>query len=388
LWTELELHNEVVDSFREWGNEEYLYDQPKIEDYYEGWDNISHLVDESDDEEIDPLELLDRPVDAVRLYTMKYRDISYHLGDEEGGNKDAILERFIDDGEAVFPVDVNYGNPSGDTWGAKLDGSLEASEGGVELISPVLTLDEAIESYKLMADYINNDGNVAEETGFHVNISYKGALLKDADMFKAFLFMDEGEISKFFPDRENNRYAEYIRAQLLGAKIDKADVGEAAKMLKKQNKKVVNNLDKVMKSMNLGKFKAINLLNIDSGSASRVEFRYLGGPRYVKDQKKVINMILKFCFLIKLAVDPEFKKKEYLQRLGRLYGRTQKMLDQADITVHGKLIGQDLGSEQDYYLLKDGKTVAELDKGGKLLRKITKQAFDIMAKRNKDIHKV
>lgn len=236
------------------------------------------------------------------LYSNSYY---YPIMDNFEDHMDDISSmRFID---LPFPFDVSqadigeYHNSSNyHKWRIESDDSLSA--GGIEVISPILTLPDGIKTLKEMFAFIRDYGHTDSSTGFHVNLSIDGIhSMDDVNLLKLMLFMEENSVWKFFKDRKNNEYTESIKRIV-------ADAINAGK-----NDIPLNDLRRINNyfKFNLTKFFGVNLEHFPQ----RIEFRYLGGKDYHRKEKEVIHEIAKFAFNLKLAADPSFKRKEYIRKL-------------------------------------------------------------------------
>ena len=205
----------------------------------------------------------------------------------------------------------DYGdNPQkiGDTyWRIEPDQSL--SEGGVEVISPPMRLPDFLKILPKMFSWIDLWGDTDSSCGFHVHMSVDGVDLEDSiDPVKLILFTDEDKIWKYFDTRKDNTYVISVKDKLkTKGKINKNDLKNLFK-------------DKRLMLIDWGRdhSDSINFMNLDEG---HIEFRYMGGPNYHKSLNKVIESIAIFAYNLSLACDPEFKKKEYIKKLVRIFNK-------------------------------------------------------------------
>ena len=213
-------------------------------------------------------------------------------------------------------------------WRIETDESLSPRAGGMEVVSPITDLRDTLTIVKQMFDFINSNGYTNESCGLHANMSFKGYDLKELDVFKMMIFMEEGFIWQHFPDR--NVASEYLRFtyQVIAGNtsinsdmlkdFNKADIAKAKTIIK-------NSQDNILKWMQVApnKVNGINVLS-QRGSAAkkfrdgRIEFRYIGGKDYSKKYTQVRLQLLRYAFLLKLGMDPNFKKKEYISKVSRM----------------------------------------------------------------------
>jgi hypothetical protein len=210
--------------------------------------------------------------------------------------------------------DYEFGDPFGayDTWFITTDASLP--ENGVEIISPTMSIKDALKYMKGMFDFIEKYGKTKYKTGLHVNMSYKGKHLRELDTLKLMLFMDEGFVWKYFPGRENNRYAEsnfYELIRTIQNQQKDPELEQIADVLVDKYRNKVKGPNE--------KFFGINTSNED-----RIEFRYLGGSGYHKKYDKIQTAIGKYAVYLKIGLDPKERQKEYILKLERLYNKYAK----------------------------------------------------------------
>ena len=193
-------------------------------------------------------------------------------------------------------------------WGIEPDPSL--GESGVELKSPVLPLKDFMNIVPQVFEWIKNYGRTTSATGFHVNMSIKGIsnLKRDIDMHKLVLFLDEEYIYKFFASRKNNEYAESLKKKILksSAPIASSDIEE-----------VVSNR-KIKKFISSEHHDSITFEGLDDSHPTHIEFRYMGGASYHKKWSNIKPIVARYAHYLNIAVNPNYKKKEYLKKLLRV----------------------------------------------------------------------
>lgn len=219
-------------------------------------------------------------------------------------------------------IGAYHGSADYTKWRIEKDASLNAN--GVEIISPVMTLQKGLKVIPEMFKFIDKHGGTDNLTGFHVNLSYKGkSLTRDADLMKLMMFMDEGFIWKKFPSRMKNAFTssviDYIRAEVAqhgNFKVDPA--------LEVARDRTVDKLVSQYKSKLKGparKMFGINVSHAGKEKAGRIEFRYIGGKNYHRKWGDVKLAIARFAFYLEVALDPKARQKEYVLKLNRLYDK-------------------------------------------------------------------
>lgn len=227
--------------------------------------------------------------------------------------------------EFPFP-DPLIGKTSKTRWGIVPDGSLPLKDGGVEVVSPVMVLKDGLNAINKMFEYIKDNGYTSTKppTGLHINASYKKFNIEQLDIVKMIMFSDEKHIKKLFPDRTKNSMVRFLQDEL-ESNAYKIDIKSILNQLKddpnsKQSYNTLRNYQKNIIKLLLPdsqKWNAINFTNA-FGKDGRVEFRYLGDKGYEQDFPKIKRAILHFYHMLKLGVDPEYMKTEYLQKLKKL----------------------------------------------------------------------
>jgi len=217
-----------------------------------------------------------------------------------------------------FPFTLEVNGSDENEWNIVEDGSLPLSDGGVEITSPKLSLQSGLEAMEDVFDYIDDNGTTqsrgAGETGFHVNLSYKNFNLDKLDVFKMMLFMEEGLILKHFEARLDSGWADSMTKWITDAAsgLQAKYYGLSASDYTKLKKEIITALMPVNQKSN-----GINRMNAFNEDG-RIEFRYLGGENYHQKYRLIKTFILRFCYLLKLGMEPNYMKREYDQKLLRL----------------------------------------------------------------------
>lgn len=228
-----------------------------------------------------------------------------------------------------FPYDnikAQY-NSSTSHWTIIHDESLEFENGGIEIVSPILTLNEAIRAIKNVSNYIHENGQTHDNTGLHINLSYKGVDMSNVDAIKMFLFMEEGWIQKDFPTRMHSNWTNSVHSIIKKSFRDytEDDIYKVLGGKSFSGKDFPKILKQVMHFAwpDKNKYSGINISNM-KGMDGRIEFRYLGDRNYERDTFKITKHLLRFCYILKLGIDKKFKLKEYHKKIVNLLSSSFK----------------------------------------------------------------
>lgn len=178
----------------------------------------------------------------------------------------------------------------------KIEPDLSGGSNMIELITG--PLDYEIAKYYLVkiCYFIKKYGYTNNRSSIHFNISFKNKNIKDVNILKLILNMDEDEIYKFYPSRKNNLYAKSA-IKLIPYKIfDYPDIPI----------EVVNSYIKIPES----KYYGINFNNIIYGDSSRIEFRYIGGKDYEKNVGRLIYFMEKFTVILYNCINTNYNTND------------------------------------------------------------------------------
>lgn len=200
-------------------------------------------------------------------------------------------------------------------WMIKPDGSLGLS--GIEIVSPVLTLDEYMKYTPKIFAFIDSikGSKVGEDCGFHIGISLKNIknLGSALDVTKLSLFLDEGYIYNFFATREFNSYAQSAFDSIQKVNLKKASPDLALQLIDEE---------KLKHDYPKSHYMAINIEHLSSNN-EYIEFRYLGASNYHRKWDRIKAITAHYIYNLSLACDPTFKNREYKLKLTRLLNKIQ-----------------------------------------------------------------
>jgi len=292
-----------------------------------------------------------------------------HLMDDWQENHNNDYDNFRDR-DQIFEQIMNL-NLATDTsdWTWETDSSIDKY--GIEVIGPPSEPVSFFHDMKLILNWMRQETEATESTGFHVGISHEGWDFSNIDKLKLALFLEEGKVYASMPSRKGNSYA----GSLLQG--DKTKRGLLAKLkdylsgidFNKVTPKVFfNNLveegfeEQVRRiweeQINITeKYYGVNFSKIKDGY---LEFRYMGGAGYDQKFDEIKSNILSFMKAIAIAMDPASHQKEYLKKLVKTL---TKLIDYEE-----KLPSQRV--ERDY-IREDGSHIFVVWNEGRLARTIT-----------------
>lgn len=236
-----------------------------------------------------------------------------------------------------------HGSSNYSKWRVEKDSSLGNT--GAEIISPILPLNDGIEAIENMFDWINKYGDTANSTGFHVNMSFKGYDMKKFDWLKLLMFVEEGAIYKDFENRKGNNYATSLMSYFDGTLSIDSNIG-SKKYYDAIGKNSASGMNRIKEKLRAGKFFGVNFSSIIKGSDNaRIEFRYMGG-RYHLKKKQVVENILRYAAWMRIALDPNYKKEEYIKKMMRMVAKQEEDNRPDKIIMDTKLIGISYGTSR------------------------------------------
>jgi hypothetical protein len=225
-----------------------------------------------------------------------------------------------------MPVEVGYGYHSKkrvpDEYVLEPDGSLspdESGDFGLELVSPPMPLNKAIEQLEAIIDWANSSGYAYtnSSTGLHMGISipFKGG---DVDYLKLILFMgDQYVLDKF--GRAANTYTasafEKLKQNVAGSRNRGDDKITSAMELMKSN--LIELAQRyVQQGVGNSKYTSAHI------KPGYIEFRSPGGD-YLSvgdqgEQDALASTMRRFAYAMYLAGRPDLERPEYYKKLYKL----------------------------------------------------------------------
>lgn len=196
---------------------------------------------------------------------------------------------------------------------AEPDASIEGNdgEGGLEFVSPPLTIPEMITDLNQVVKWCQSSGAYTNgSTGLHINISVPGYDVDNLDFIKLALLMGDEYVSNSF----GRLGASYAKSALgIIRKKAAADPAAVQRLMDQMRVHLNTAASKLVHSGATDKFTSINTKD------GRVEFRSPGGD-WLTDfsSGKVENTMLRFVVALDAAVDETKYKDEYAKKLYKL----------------------------------------------------------------------
>jgi hypothetical protein len=203
-------------------------------------------------------------------------------------------------------------------WIVEPDSSLEPDDQedfGLEIVSPPLPLEQALEKLQQVTDWANSpEGNAYtnSSTGLHMGVSvpFKGG---DVDYLKLILFLgDEYVLQRF--GREANTYTKSamskFRENIRGGRADPAG---AMKLM--QSNLIEFAYREIQKGVGEGKYTSAHI------QKGYIEFRSAGGDWLAEenaDPAVLQNTMLRYARAMQIAANPSEERREYAKKLYKL----------------------------------------------------------------------
>lgn len=212
------------------------------------------------------------------------------------------------------------GNGSNGEYGLTTDGSLnsprDSGDGGLEFISPPLSVSEMISDLAKVRRWAKMNGCYTDEdTGLHINVSIQNADWTKLDYVKlAIMLGDQYVLEKF--GRAENTYA--VSAFEKIEKIIRTSPDTALHMMATMKQHMNEFASRILHDLATEKYTSINLkLNFDPAK-QRVEFRSPGGDYLGKNFNFIQDTMLRFVVALDSALDPAKDRKEYIKKLYKM----------------------------------------------------------------------
>ena len=187
----------------------------------------------------------------------------------------------------------------------KIERDLSGGSNMIELVTG--PLDFNISRYYLVKilKFISKYGYTNDKCSIHINISFDESktkmVLKDLNILKVILNIDEDNIYELFPSRQNNIYAKSVKFLIPFKEYDFSDISISS---------IQNNL----RIPTDDKYYGINFMNVfKSSDERRVEFRYIGGENYHERISDIINLMNEFCLLVYTSTKEYFDDNDIME---------------------------------------------------------------------------
>jgi hypothetical protein len=319
---------------REEALEEYtanVHGDPSSDNYQAARDEYREENQESYDES-DWLE--DEDIDVMSAIESRYSMTWPYWTDPDSGGDIDVDEVVASFENAVSRNTVNAGdyhsmrgsdraNVNADSYIVERDGSINAEDGdgGLEFVSPPLTIPEMIQDLKDISKWATKSGCYTGDeykTGLHMNISVPGYSLEKLDYLKLTILLGDEYILKEF-GRMGNTYA--ISAMSKVKERVRSQPDDAQALLDKMKQHLEAAATKAIHSGVTDKYTSINTKD------NRVEFRSPGGDwlgDYKRNPGKIVNTMLRMVVALDAAIDPDKYRQEYQTKLYKLLSANEK----------------------------------------------------------------
>jgi hypothetical protein len=203
-------------------------------------------------------------------------------------------------------------------WIVEPDSSLEPDDSddfGLEIVSPPLPLEQALEKLQQVCDWANGtEGNAYtnSSTGLHMGVSvpFKGG---DVDYLKLILFLGDEYVLKSF-GREANTYCKSAMSKFKeNIKGGRADPMGVIKLMQSGLLELAHK--EIQKGVGEGKYTSAHI------QKGYIEFRSAGGDWLAEenaDPEKLQNTMLRYARAMSLAANPAEERREYAKKLYKL----------------------------------------------------------------------
>lgn len=178
---------------------------------------------------------------------------------------------------------------------------------GIEIVSPPLSVDEALDKLKMVFSVMQKIGvETNKTTGLHVNVSIPG--IENLDPVKLILFMGDEYILKTFNRLENTMTRPHLTTIVKSIQIHGSLPHSAYELI-----------DFAKEALDKGKYKSVNLGKLNEGY---LEFRAAGNKDYHYRFDEIKELVGRYLTAIEVACDPNAERNEYLKKFTKLIGRS------------------------------------------------------------------
>lgn len=230
-----------------------------------------------------------------------------------------VLDLIARDFGSVINKDVRS-STSADTkfppgvFGVVPDGSIDLSEGGVEIVTPPLPIDQMLKTLHAVRKWANSKGAYTNtRTGLHMNISVEGKSMGQLDYLKLVLLLGDKYILSEF-GRTASRFAHQVMPKVMKG-LEKFEANEVLldklknKLSAEASELVFDDLsDKYYSIYNKGKY---------------IEFRGPGNDYLGDFWDKVVPTMLRMIVALDAALDENKYAREYETKLYKLFTNEQ-----------------------------------------------------------------
>ena len=271
------------------------------------------LSDEDIDTMYDFMRYTNRSSGSITLY---WPHMTYTRGDPTVDIDDVVADFRRTTGYKAKSSN-GYHNATRDetTWIFEPDSSLDNPEddgdGGIELVSPPMNLEDGLAALENVFDWAKSNGYYTNRsTGFHIGVSIPNQTMENIDHLKVIMLLGDEYVLKAF-----NR---------AGSRWTKSSFEQAKREVRGRNakKNVPAILDKMRGGLQDIAKAEINKLLVPRGDRyvsvnikpNYIEFRSAGG-NYFEKYEEIRKTMLRYVRVIGAAADSEDAKQEYQKKL-------------------------------------------------------------------------
>ena len=248
--------------------------------------------------------------------TLYWPHMTYTRGDPEVDIGDVVEDFKRTTGYKAKSSDGYHGASRDETtWIFEPDSSLDNPEdygdGGIELVSPPMNLEDGLAALENVFDWAKSKGYYTNRTtGFHIGVSIPNQTMENIDHLKVIMLLGDEYVLKAF-----NR---------AGSRWTKSSFDQAKREVRGRNakKNVPLILDKMRSGLQDIAKAEINKLLVPRGDRyvsvnikpNYIEFRSAGG-NYFEEYEEIRKTMLRYVRVIGAAADSEDAKQEYQKKL-------------------------------------------------------------------------
>ena len=239
-----------------------------------------------------------------------------------------------------------HGTSRGDYWIFEPDSSLDSPEeyedGGVELVSPPMLLDDALEALdKVFTWAKRNSYYTNRTTGFHIGVSVPDQTMANINHLKLILLLGDKYVLDRF-ERLNSRWTKSMFDQAYKAtetrdfrkSLPKILDDARAGLLDQTNRE----LNKIISGTKGDRYVSVNI------KSNYIEFRSAGG-NYFEKYDEIRNTMLRYVRAMAAAADPEDSKQEYHKKFYKLIVDSVKK-DSSTVDIFAKYVAGGIDKEE------------------------------------------
>ena len=219
-----------------------------------------------------------------------------------------------------------------------LDDPLESTDGGLEFISPPMSVPDLLDDLKKVKAWADKTGCYTNEsTGLHINVSVPQGAHRDYVKL-ALLLGDDYILEKF--GREANTFCKSSLAQVKQYANNEAN---ARAVLDKMRTRLDSMASQAIHTGNTNKYVSIN------NKGDYVEFRSPGGDWLGDNFDQIENTLLRTVVALDASSDPMKYRKEYLKKLYKILA---PMGERDPLSIFAQYVSGDMSKDTMKHLLK------------------------------------